>query len=131
MTAGLFGITSPVLFGDKQEDAIGLWEKFQMMSLAKLSSKLAGAKSANPAADDERNALIDDSLNLISAQRILQEDTESGDEIALKEDDLLRLACKKIESAPPLPERGDGRRRLLDLGRRDTGRRLHVGGRSR
>ena len=108
-TAGLLGLTSPVLFGDKQEDAIGLWEKDQMMSLAKLSSKLADATSVNSTADGDRNALIDNSLTLISAQRILQEDTESGNEIALNEDDILRLACEKIACAPPLPERGEGR----------------------
>ena len=67
------------------------------MSLAKLSNKLAGAK--NPAAVDIRSELIENSLTLISAQRILQEDTEQGGEIILKEEDLLRLAVEKIQSS--------------------------------
>ena len=97
-TVGLLSVTSPVLFGDKDGD-MSLWEKDQMLSLAKLSNKLAGAK--NPAAVDitERSALIENSLTLISAQRILQEDTEQGGEIALKEEDLLRLAVEKIQSS--------------------------------
>jgi len=103
-TVGLLSLTSPVLFGDKQEGAMGLWEQDQMMSLAKLSNKLASAKSANPAVDGQRNALIENSLTLISAQRILQEDTEFGDEIALKDNDLLRLASEKINSARDVDE---------------------------
>ena len=96
-TVGLLSVTSPVLFGDKEGDML-LWEKDQIMSLAKLSNKLAGAK--NPAAvDKERSELIENSLTLISAQRILQEDTEQGGEIALKEEDLLRLAVEKIQSS--------------------------------
>lgn len=94
---GLLSVTSPVLFGDKEGD-MSLWEKDQIMSLAKLSNKLAGAK--NPAAVDiKRSELIENSLTLISAQRILQEDTEQGGEIALKEEDLLRLAVEKIQSS--------------------------------
>ena len=93
---GLLSVTSPVLFGDKEGD-MSLWEKDQIMSLAKLSNKLAGAK--NPAAVDIRSELIENSLTLISAQRILQEDTEQGGEIALKEEDLLRLAVEKIQSS--------------------------------
>lgn len=93
---GLLSVTSPVLFGDKDGD-MSLWEKDQMLSLAKLSNKLAGAK--NPAAVDIRSELIENSLTLISAQRILQEDTEQGGEIILKEEDLLRLAVEKIQSS--------------------------------
>ena len=93
---GLLSVTSPVLFGDKDGD-MSLWEKDQIMSLAKLSNKLAGAK--NPAAVDIRSELIENSLTLISAQRILQEDTEQGGEIILKEEDLLRLAVEKIQSS--------------------------------
>jgi len=111
-TVGLLSLTTPILFGgDKQvgggtADKMGLWEKDQMMSLAKLSNKLASAKSTNPTAVDgnHRNTLIENSLTLISAQRILQEDTELGDEIALKEDDLLRLAVEKIQSSRDVDE---------------------------
>ena len=63
-TVGLLSVTSPVLFGDKEGDMLPLWEKDQIMSLAKLSNKLAGAK--NPAAvDKERSELIENSLTLI------------------------------------------------------------------
>ena len=96
-TLGLLSVSSPVLCGDKEGD-MTLWEKDQMMSLAKLSNKLAGAKNT-AAVDIERSALIENSLTLISAQRILQEDTEQGGEIALKEEDLLRLAVEKIQSS--------------------------------
>mmetsp|Transcript_20644 Transcript_20644/g.43398 ORF Transcript_20644/g.43398 Transcript_20644/m.43398 type:complete len:1312 (+) Transcript_20644:68-4003(+) len=103
-TVGLLSLNSPLLFGDKQEGSMGLWEKDQMMSLAKLSNKLASAKTANPAFGGQRNALIENSLTLISAQRILQEGTEVGDEVALKVDDLLRLACEKINTAHDIDE---------------------------
>jgi len=103
-TVGLLSLNSPVLFGDKQEESIGLWEKDQLMSLAKLSNKLASAKSANPAVDGQTTDLIENNLTLTSAQRILQEDTEFGDEIALNADDLLRLAAEKINSARDVDE---------------------------
>ena len=110
-TVGLLSIASPVLFGvDKEQDGGAggsLWEKDQMMSLAKLSNKLASAKFTNPARSADglrRTALIENSLTLISAQRILQEDTEMGDEVALKEDSLLRLAVEKIHSSRDVDE---------------------------
>ncbi|KAL9185223.1 hypothetical protein ACHAXT_003000 [Thalassiosira profunda] len=92
-TVGLLGQASP------DDGSMGLWEKDVDVSLAKLSNKLASAKSSNHAVASQRTALIESSLTLISAQRILQEDTELGDEIALPADDLLRLACEKIQSA--------------------------------
>ena len=103
-TVGLLSLNKPLLFGDKREGTMGLWEKNQMMSLAKLSNKLATAKTTNPAVDNQRGEMIDDNLTLISAQTILQEDTELGDEIALKADDLVRLALEKMESARDIDE---------------------------
>ena len=97
-TVGLLSsVTSPVLFGDK-EGRISLWEKDQMLSLAKLSNKLASAK--NPAAVEEnRDTLIENNLTLISAQKMLQQDTEQGDEVALNEEDLIRLSVEKIQAS--------------------------------
>ena len=79
-----------------------------MLSLAKLSNmrarKLASAKyTADPAAGDQRE-MIENGLTLITAQRILQEDTERGDEMALSQSDLVKLACEKIESARDVDE---------------------------
>lgn len=101
-TAGLLSLNSPVLFGDEQGGGMGLWEKDQLMSLAKLSNKLAGAKVAR--VDVNRNDLIENTLTLISAQRILQEDTALGDEIALEAEDLLILVGEKIASARNVDE---------------------------
>jgi hypothetical protein len=102
-TVGLVGLTSPVLFG--KETVMSLWEKDQMTSLAKLSNKLAIAKSASRSnAHDQRTKTIENSLTLVSAQRILQEDAELGDEIALDERDILRLAVEKIESSQDVDE---------------------------
>jgi len=103
-TVGLLSLTSPVLFGDKKDDVMGLWEKDQLTSLAKLSNKLASAKSANRTVGIQRNQLIANTLTLLSAQRILQEDTEVGDEVALKADDLLRLATEKITASRDVDE---------------------------
>ena len=99
-TVGLLSLNSPVLFGDKDQGdaAMGLWEKDLNMSLAKLSNKVAAAKSTNPDIQRRTN-LIEDSLTLVSAQKKLQKDTAQGDEIALKEDDLLSLAVEKILSS--------------------------------
>lgn len=85
---------------------MSLWEKDTHLSLAKLSNKLASAKTnrGGSADSNQRKTLIDNSLTLISAQRILQEDTEMGDEIALKEDDLLCLALERIQSAGDVDE---------------------------
>ena len=101
-TVGLMSVNTPVLFGDK-EGPMSLWEKDQMMSLAKLSNKLALAKNPN-AEVDTRSLQIENSLTLISAQKILQEDTTHGDEVVLKEDDLLRLAVGKIQSSRDVDE---------------------------
>lgn len=103
-TVGLLSVNTPLLFDENQQGEMGLWEKDQLMSLAKLSNKLAGAKSSNSAVVSQRNDLIENNLTLVSAQRILQEGSEMGDEIALKDDDLLRLALEKIESARDLDE---------------------------
>ncbi len=76
-----------------------------MMSLAKLSNKLAGAKSANrTTAHDQRTKAIENGLTLLSAQRILQEDAELGDEIALDQNDIVRLAVEKIQSSQDVDE---------------------------
>jgi hypothetical protein len=102
-TVGLLGLTSPILFG--KETAMSLWEKDQMMSLAKLSNKLAIEKSASrTTAHDQRTKTIENILTLVSAQRILQEDAELGDEIALDESDILRLAVEKIQSSQDVDE---------------------------
>lgn len=81
---------------------MGLWENDLLMSL----SKLASAKSTNLTVVDgeRRKDLIDNRLTLVSAQRILQKDTEQGDEIALSGDCLLRLAVEKISSARDVDE---------------------------
>jgi hypothetical protein len=102
-TVALLSLTAPILFG--QESAMSLWEKDQMLSLAKLSNKLAVAKSASrTSAHDQRTKRIENSLTLVSAQRILQEDSELGDEIALNENDILRLAVEKIQSSQDMDE---------------------------
>jgi hypothetical protein len=102
-TVGLLDITSPLLFS--KESRMSLWEKDQIMSLAKLSNKLADAKSANrTTAQVQRTKTIENGLTLLSAQRILQEDAELGDEIALDENDILKLAVEKIQSSQDVDE---------------------------
>lgn len=97
-TTDLMGLTSPLLFG-KESGEMSIWEKDQMLSLAKLSNKLAVSKSVSrTAAQDQRTKLIDNSSAIVHAQKILQEEDELGDEIALDENDVLRLAVEKIQS---------------------------------
>jgi hypothetical protein len=97
-TTDLIGLTSPLLFG-KESDEMSLWEKDQMLSLAKLSNKLAVSKSVSrTAAHDQRTKLIENSCAIVDAQKILQEEDELGDEVALDENDVLRLAVEKIQS---------------------------------
>lgn len=100
-TVGLLGLLSPTSVG--KESSMTLWEKDQMLSLAKLSNKLAVSKSASRTrALDQRTQMIENGLTLIGAQKILQEDTAMGDEVVLDENDLLRLAVEKIQSSDDL-----------------------------
>ena len=97
-TTDLIGLTSPLLFG-KESEEMSLWEKDHILSIAKLSNKLAVSKSVNrTAAQDQRTKLIDNALAIVDAQKILQEEDELGDEVALDENDVLRLAVEKIQS---------------------------------
>lgn len=98
-TNGLLSLTSPILFPNDEEGAMGLWEKDLTLSVAKLSNKLS-------AGGGQRSDLIENGLTLVSAQRDLQEGNEFGDEIALKGNDLLHLAVEKINSAKDLEEIG-------------------------
>ena len=97
-TTDLIGLTSPLLFG-KESEEMSLWEMDHILSIAKLSNKLAVSKSVNlTAAQDQRTKLIDNALAIVDAQKILQEEDELGDEVALDENDVVRLAVEKIQS---------------------------------
>ena len=98
-TVDLLRITSPLLF-DKETGVMGLWEKEQMMSLAKLTNKLAVVNDGlHSNVVEQRAESIKNSLSLISAQKILQEDDQLGNEIALDDDEILKLAVEKIQSS--------------------------------
>lgn len=97
-TTDLIGLSSPLLFG-KESKEMSLWEKDHILSIAKLSNKLAVSKSVNrTAAQDQRTKLIDNALAIVDAQKVLQEEDKLGDEVALDENDVIRLAVEKIQS---------------------------------
>ncbi len=98
-TVELMGIKTPLLF-DNETGAMKLWEKEQMMSLAKLSNKLVVASDGTHSKVVElRTESIKNSLGLISIQRLLQgaDDDGGDDEKALDADDILKLAVEKIQ----------------------------------
>lgn len=104
-TAGLQGISSPLLFG-METGVMGLWEKEQMMSLAKLSNKLAAANDGTYSKVVDQSAeSIENNLTLISAQRSLQEENDDVDnEAALDEDEILKLVVEKMQSSSDADE---------------------------
>ncbi len=98
-TVELMGIKTPLLF-DNETGAMELWEKEQMMSLAKLSNKLAVASDGTHSkAVDLRAESIKNSLVIISIQRQLQGADDGGgdNKKALDADDILKLAVEKIQ----------------------------------
>lgn len=104
-TVGLQGISSPILFG-KETGVMGLWEKEQMMSLAKLSNKLAAAiDGTHSRVVDQMTESIEKNLTLIFAQRSLQEENDDIDnEAALDEDEILKLVVDKMQSSSDADE---------------------------
>eukprot|EP00970_Alexandrium_tamarense_P003002 scaffold430_cov187-Alexandrium_tamarense.AAC.11 len=89
-------LTSPVLPSRDSDGPMGLWEKEQMLSIAKLSNM----RVKSP------NSVIENGLTLINAQRVLQdEDIDGhGSEVAMTADDLLVLAVNKIKASQDVDE---------------------------
>ena len=76
----------------------GLWEKEASLSLAKLTDKLfSGARG-------EHDAQIDNGLNLIDAQRSLQEDDSDDENDVMSAEELIHLATRKINSGADIEE---------------------------
>lgn len=97
----LVNLTSSIFPGKDAGGLMDLWEKEQMMSLAKLSNKLARSKNLDSALVAQNSTIIENSLNLIEAQRILQEDDLDNDEskAIIPPDELIVLAVNKINSS--------------------------------
>mmetsp|Transcript_17480 Transcript_17480/g.35235 ORF Transcript_17480/g.35235 Transcript_17480/m.35235 type:complete len:557 (-) Transcript_17480:129-1799(-) len=97
----LVNLTSSIFRGKDAGAPMDLWENEQVMSLAKLSNKLARSKNPDSALVARNSTIIENSLNLVEAQRILQEDDLDGDgsEAILPPDELIVLAVNKINSS--------------------------------